>query len=102
MVPEHELDPSALYERERVAFLTYVQRLSPEQLEPTVPATPAWSVRDVLAHVVGITADLNARRFGDGDGDTWTATQVGVRRGRSIAELTAEWDREAPLFETGL
>jgi hypothetical protein len=32
-----------------------------------VPATPAWEERDVLAHEVGITADLNTLWFGDGN-----------------------------------
>lgn len=56
----------------------------------------------MLAHVVGITADLNAQRFGDGDGDAWTDAQVSTRRGRSIDDLAAQWDREAPIFEEGL
>jgi uncharacterized protein (TIGR03083 family) len=67
-----------------------------------VPATPAWSVQDVVAHVVGITADLNALRLGNGDADAWTAAQVASRRGRSIAELAAEWEHETHRFEEGL
>jgi uncharacterized protein (TIGR03083 family) len=76
-----------------------------DRLTRTVRATPAWTVHDVLAHVVAITADLNAQRFdgaADGDGDAWTAAQVAARRDASIDDLAAEWDREAPLFETGL
>jgi uncharacterized protein (TIGR03083 family) len=102
VVPEREVDPASLYERERVAFLRLFRGLTPEQLAATVPATPAWSVGDVLAHLVGITADLNAQRFGDGRGDEWTAAQIGARRGHSIEELAAEWDHEAAQFETGL
>jgi hypothetical protein len=70
-----------------------------------VPATPAWSVRDVLAHVVGLAADLNAQRFpetADAAGDAWTARQVERGRGRPIDDLCKEWDREAPVFEEGL
>jgi uncharacterized protein (TIGR03083 family) len=102
VVPEREVDPASLYERERVAFLRLVRGLTPEQLATTVPATPAWTVRDVLAHLVGITADLNAQRFGDGSGDDWTAAQIDARRSLSIEEVAAEWDHEAPQFETGL
>lgn len=102
VVAEREVDPASLYERERVAFLRLLRSLTPEQQATTVPATPAWSVRDVLAHVVGITADLNAQRFGDGSADQWTAAQVDARRGHSIEELAAEWDHEAVQFETGL
>jgi uncharacterized protein (TIGR03083 family) len=102
VVAEREVDPASLYERERVAFLGLFRVLTPEQLATPVPATPAWSVRDVLAHVVGITADLNAQRFGDGSGDEWTAAQIDARRDKSIEELTAEWDHETAQFETGL
>jgi len=102
VVPDRAIDPSLLYEEERRAFVARLRRAPIEHLSRTVPATPAWSVGDVLAHVVGITADLNAQRFGDGDGDAWTDAQVSTRRGRSIDDLAAEWDREAPIFEEGL
>jgi len=102
MVPERSVDPAALYERERLAFLTRLRPLPVELLTSRVPATPDWSVRDVVAHVVGIAADLNAQRFGDGNSDAWTFAQVDARRDRSLAELAAEWAREAPTFETGL
>lgn len=102
MVPERDVDPAAIYETERCTFVELVRSLSPERFATTVPATPSWSVHDVLAHVVAITADLNAQRFGDGDGDAWTAAQVEARRNRSVDELAAEWDREAPTFEDGL
>ena len=102
MVPERDVDPAARYDQERLAFVARLQPLAAEQLGRQVPATPLWSVHDVLAHVVGITADLNAQRFGDGDTDAWTRAQVETRRDRSIAELATEWDHEAPTFVTGL
>ncbi len=67
-----------------------------------VPATPAWSVHDVVSHLVGIAADLNASRVGPGDADVWTAEQVRTRRDRSIEQLDAEWEKEAQKFEEGL
>jgi len=102
VVPERDVDPSVLYEEERVAFVMRLRSLSAELLATRVPATPLWTVRDVLAHVVGITADLNAEQFGDGDGDAWTLSQVASRRERSVDDLAGEWDREAPVFEAGL
>jgi hypothetical protein len=62
-------------------------------------------VGDVLAHVVGLATDLNAQRFPDGDdigGTAWTTRQVESRRAVPIADIVAEWDREAPVFEDGL
>jgi NTE family protein len=66
-----------------------------------VPATPAWRVRDALAHVVGITADMHRLDFGLDDPDGWTARLVGGRRGRTVDELATEWEQESVRFEEG-
>jgi hypothetical protein len=102
MVPERDVDPGELYGLERRDFVSYLRSQPAENLTTMVPATPAWQLHDVLAHLVGITADLNAQRFGAGDSDAWTAAQVGSRRHDSVDELAAEWDRAAPTFEAGL
>ncbi|MCP3939097.1 MAG: maleylpyruvate isomerase family mycothiol-dependent enzyme [Actinomycetia bacterium] len=103
MVVERDLEPGDLYEHERVGFLSSLRLLPAQRLTVEVAATPGWTVHDVLAHVVGITADLNAQRFGDGeDFDAWTEEQVLSRRDASLEELEKEWDREAPVFESGL
>ena len=70
-----------------------------------VPAAPEWRVRDVLAHVVGLTVDLNAQRFPDIEdvgGAAWARRQVADRRETAIDDILAEWSREAPIFEEGL
>jgi hypothetical protein len=59
-------------------------------------------VRDALAHVVGVAADLNAQDFGRGDPEAWTAAQVASRRHQTVTDLGAEWDREGVQFEAGL
>jgi hypothetical protein len=100
-----DVDTGSLYERTRRQFIALTVALSDEQLQLQVPATPDWSVRDVLAHVVGLAADLNAQRFPEPDdvgGMAWTAIQVERSRGLTLAEVVAEWDREAAAFEAGL
>jgi uncharacterized protein (TIGR03083 family) len=99
------VDTGSVYERTRRELVAVVVGLSDEKLELEVPATPAWSVRDALAHVVGLAADLNAQRFPAADdvgGTAWTNLQVARRRGRVLGEVLAEWAREAPAFEHGL
>ena len=96
------VDTGALYARKRAELLALLRACSEDELHRTVPATPDWRVRDTLAHVVGITADLNALDFGRDDPDGWTARQVDTRRGRSVDELAAEWERESTRFEDGL
>ena len=101
MIPDRDVDCGQLYERARCELVERLRACRPEELATMVPATPAWSVHDVLSHLVGIAADLNAQAFG-GDPDDWTAAQVESRAHDTVAELAAEWDREAPKFEDGL
>ncbi len=99
------MDVGDLYEAARARFAA-TARGSADRLAATVPATPDWTVHDVLAHVVGLCADLNALRFPDAasdpGGNGWTAAQVHTRRGHSLDKLLAEWDREGPVFAHGL
>jgi uncharacterized protein (TIGR03083 family) len=102
VVPERDVDCGELYERERRKFVELERSCDADARATVVPATPAWTVHDVLSHVVGITVDLNGGNFGPVDADAWTAAQVERGRGRSVDELAAEWDRAAPQFEEGL
>lgn len=65
----------------------------------TSPLTPAWSVGDLLAHVVGVSADVVAGNLEGAASDPWTAAQVAARAGHSIEELLAEWSAAADAFE---
>jgi hypothetical protein len=99
------VDTGSLYERIQRDFVRTVVALPDEMLQLRVPATPDWSIRDVLAHVVGLAADLNAQRFPaatDGGGTAWANNQVQRGRTRTIGDLVAGWDRGAPTFEDGL
>ena len=77
--------------------------LSPDELATAVPATPAWTVRDVFCHVTGLVADLNAARLPGEEGpDAWGAAQIESRRTLALTDVLAEWEREAPAFADGL
>ncbi|MCI3948377.1 MAG: hypothetical protein K0R11_311 [Acidimicrobiales bacterium] len=102
MIAEHPADCGALYRDRRRALLDLVGSLGPEELGTVVPATPAWTVHDVVAHLVGITADLNALRFDVVDAEAWTARQVAERRTATVPQLAVEWEAEADRFEEGL
>jgi uncharacterized protein (TIGR03083 family) len=99
---ERHVECGQIYDATRRELLQLVGNLTDEQRARTVAATPLWSVQDVVSHLVGICADLNAQRFGSGAGEDWTAAQVTSRRGRTMAQLADEWDREAPRFIEGL
>lgn len=96
---------SGTYEDVRRRFADVVRALPDDALGTRVPATPAWAVRDVVAHLVGLAADLNAQRFPTDDdptGDAWGAAQVATRRARPLDDVLAEWDVEGPVFDAGL
>lgn len=96
---------SGVYEDVRRAFAAMVRSLPPAALNTVVPATPEWTVHDVLAHVVGIATDLNAQRFPADDdlgGSVWSAAQVARGREHSVDDLLAQWAAEGPRFDAGL
>src|SRR5262249_60108099 len=63
------------------------------------PAAPDWRVRDVVAHLSGVTADINAGNLDGVATDAWTARQVDARRDWSLDRLLEEWDTEAAKVE---
>lgn len=68
-----------------------VEGLSPEALEVRVPACPGWTAQELLAHMIGVDADILAGNGDDGDLDGWTQAHVDARQGQDLAALVAEW-----------
>jgi uncharacterized protein (TIGR03083 family) len=76
-----------------------------------VPACPAWTVGDLLAHLAGVAAAaVGGTYFPDAPQawndaglaaarDQWTAAQVRSRRDRPATALAAEWARWAAALE---
>jgi len=68
--------------------------------DAVAPATPDWTVRELLAHLAGVAADIVQGNL-DGVGtDEWTARQVAARRERSVEELLAEWNEHGVVVES--
>jgi len=66
--------------------------LTAEQLRTPVPGTSAWTVHELVAHLVGGAADNASGRLDGAPGAEWTARHVAERRQRPVRELLAEWD----------
>lgn len=92
----------AIYRAARGRISTLATGLTPDQLRMPVPATPDWSVHEVLAHLAGGAADVLAQRLDGVPGDSWTARHVAERRDRPVAELLAEWEHASPAAESTL
>jgi uncharacterized protein (TIGR03083 family) len=71
-----------------------------EQLSATLPATPLWSGRDLLAHLVGVSVDVLAGNMEGAVTPPWTAAQIERRKDRSVPQLVAEWDESGPRIES--
>ncbi|MCG8921996.1 maleylpyruvate isomerase family mycothiol-dependent enzyme [Lentzea sp. CC55] len=69
-----------------------------------VPATPGWSVKDVVAHLAGGLRDFADGRFDGVESGEWGERQVRDRRDNTLQDAFAEWDenlvRAAELFDT--
>jgi uncharacterized protein (TIGR03083 family) len=72
------------------AVTALAEGLSSEQLATRVPATPEWTVRELLAHLAGSPVDALSGRMDGAPGPEWTARHVGERSARTTQELVAE------------
>jgi uncharacterized protein (TIGR03083 family) len=100
------VDAAEVYRETRDSLRGLVAGLSDEELATNVPATPDWSVRDVVAHLVG-----EARITNTGDAppefrlleslrdpdqaelrDRINGEEVARRRETPFAEVLEEWD----------
>lgn len=89
-------DPVSQWEVARQRVRALVTGLDEEQVQRHVPACPDWTVRDLLSHVVGLPVDVLDGDEPEDHDPAWTQAHVDRRRGRSVAELVAEWDDVAP------
>ena len=79
------------YSSTRTSVIDLVSGISDEEAGRTVPACPAWSVRDVVAHLTGIAVDATKGELEGVGSPEWTQRQVDERSDRSLAELLDEW-----------
>jgi uncharacterized protein (TIGR03083 family) len=106
------IDLADAYEQTQANVAALVRDLPDARLGAFVPASPDWTVQDVVAHVTGIAADLGqgripmeldlVRSLNDetlaAQRESLTARQVEERRGRSIDEVIDEWDSHMPAL----
>jgi uncharacterized protein (TIGR03083 family) len=99
------IDLAAAYEDTQSHLSELVRSLSPVETDQLVPASPSWTVRDVVAHVTGVAADAATGRIPPGldlvdsliDSrqaqlrDRLTAKQVSTRRDQPLERVLEEW-----------
>lgn len=67
-----------------------------------VPATPGWTVHDIVAHLAGLAEDVANDNMGAAPSEAWTAAHVERGRDKTVDELLHQWDRDADGLETFL
>lgn len=92
------VDPGILYRRcrERITALVTAEGVDPEL---PVPATPGWTLHDVVAHLAGVSEDAATGNMAGAPGDAWTAAQIERSRGRTVADLIDLWQQHAARME---
>ncbi len=93
------IDEVAAWHDAHERVCSVIEDLDEAQVEQTVPACPDWTVRELLAHMVGLGADVLAGDEPDDHHATWTQRQVDERAERSARALVAEWRGLAPDLE---
>jgi uncharacterized protein (TIGR03083 family) len=73
--------------------------LAADDARRIVPACPAWDVHALFSHVAGVSGDLAAARFPQGDTQAWVDAHVTDRRDRPFDAVVDEWSQAGPAFE---
>ena len=82
----------------RVRVTELMQSLSLEQSKAVVPHCPQWTVKDCLAHMVGVPEDVINGQMDGVATDAWTDRQVQRHTNESVDDLLAVWETNAPVF----
>jgi uncharacterized protein (TIGR03083 family) len=83
------------YADTRRRIVDLVNDLDEDEAQLVVPACPAWTVRDVLAHISAVAVDASHGNLEGVGSEEWTQRQLDERKHKSIAELLMEWDEVA-------
>ena len=95
-------DLGSLYGDCRQRILELVCDLTHVEAATGVPACPLWSVRDVVAHLTGVTADALSGNMEGAPSPQWTACHVERRRGLTVEAIVHEWDANVAPFEQAI
>lgn len=87
-----------VYRETRLRLMELAPTLTPAQLATMTPACPAWSVKDVFAHLCGLADDLSngLKRAGAPE---HTSLQVAARTSWEVHEICDEWSVTGPALE---
>lgn len=97
-----DVDLPELYRDGQQRLVALVREIGPAEWDARVPGCPAWTVRDVVAHVSGVADDILTGNTAGATTEPWSAAQVERGRGRSVPELLDRWTANLPAVEAFL
>lgn len=77
-----------LYRQSQGRILSLVNSANAEL---PVEACPGWTVRNTIAHLLGVLRDLAGGKIADASSDTWSDNHIARAGDRSVSDLAAEW-----------
>ncbi len=89
---ETDTESRVVYAAMRAELIDLLRGLSDAEQEIVVPNCPEWTIRDVVAHVTGVNADVIDGNVAELGADEWTGHQVDSRAGMSVADICDEWE----------
>lgn len=92
-------DVVSAYRELRHRTIALVHSASESRAHDVVPHCPAWTVHDVVAHLVGVPEDILAGRMDGVTTDAWTQAQVDRHRDDSLLRLAEVWSASAESFD---
>ncbi|MBM3657720.1 MAG: hypothetical protein FJW93_05560 [Actinobacteria bacterium] len=100
LLPDSEVSDAYVALRARV--VTLLRALPESTGDRVVPHCPAWTVREVVSHLVGVPDDIINGRMEGVASDAWTQAQVERHRGKTLRELADSLDGLADQFDVML
>ena len=86
------------YTELRARVTELMRSLSLAQAQTVVPHCPQWTVKDCLAHMVGVPEDVINGQMDGVATEAWTDRQVQRHTNDSVGDLLTVWETNAPVF----
>lgn len=92
-------DLTAAYQALRQRTIALGRSLDAEASAAMSPCCPAWSVKDLFAHMVGVPSDILDGNTEGAATEAWADAQVERRAELDLAAVLDEWERRGPSLD---
>lgn len=79
--------------------IALARSLSERQANGLTQCCPAWSVKDTIAHLAGINADILSGNTEGAATEPWADAQVEARQDHTLEQVCSEWEANAPAID---